>query len=37
MKLFFETIDGIAVGDVRTQIKKYFRAFMFHEMISLRK
>jgi ATP-binding cassette subfamily F protein 3 len=30
MKLFFETIDGIAVGDVRTQIKKYFRAFMFH-------
>ena len=26
----FETIDGIAVGDVRTQIKNILGAFMFH-------
>jgi hypothetical protein len=27
MKLFFETIDGIAVGDVRTQIKNILESF----------
>lgn len=26
----FETIDGIAVGDIRTQIKNILGAFMFH-------
>ena len=26
----FETIDGIAIGDVRTQIKNILGAFMFH-------